>query len=182
MSVTTTTCFVLYRLKKVLGDQYGLHEFPGGIGVNSCASDNVMARSMLPGYTVRASAGSRRGQRWGSASGHGIDIDGEVTYRFMTENGKIAEGTTQVGEVRRPLAAVSKITKAGQIAFFSQGEDWLIDKRDPVALEIIKLVQKAKRKTRMYEHKGTYRIRAWMIPGTTNDENNGPAPFGRQGP
>ena len=146
------------------GDEYGLEEVAGGIGVDSCASDNVMARRHLQGYSVRPSEGSRRGQKWGSASGHSIPNEGEVTYRFMTENGKIAEGTTQVGEVRRPLAAVSKITKAGQIAFFSQGEDWLIDKRDPVALEIIKLVQKAKRKTRMYEHKGTYRIRAWMIP------------------
>ena len=101
----------------------------------------------------------------------------------MTENGKVGEGTTQIGDVRRLLAAVSKITKAGQIAFFSQGEDWLIDKKDPIALEILNLVRKAKRKTKLYEHKGTYRLRAWMIPGNqTDDSNVSTGPFGRQGP
>ena len=120
-------------------------EIPGGIGIDSCASDNVMAKKMLPGYRVRPSAGSKRGQRWGSASGHGIRNEGEVTYRFMTEHGEVAKGTTQVGEVRRPLAAVSNLTKKGQkIAFFCDGHDWIIDRRDPVAEEIVKMVQKAK--------------------------------------
>ena len=78
---------------------------------------------------------------------------------------------------------MSKITKAGQIAFFSQGEDWLIDKRDPIAIEILNLVQKAKRKTKLYEHKGTYRLRAWMVPGNQTEKNIvSTGPFGRQGP
>ena len=164
------------------GDEHGLEEIAGGIGIDSCASDNVMARRHLRAYQIKSSEGSRRDQKWGSASGHSIANEGEVTYRFMMEDGKIGEGTTQVGEVRRPLAAVSKITKAGKIAFFSQGEDWLIDKKDPIALEILNLVRKAKRKTRMYEHKGTYRVRAWMIPGKTAEDKMVTAPFGRQGP
>ena len=96
----------------------------------------------------------------------------------------MAKGTTQIGEVRRPLAAVSKITKAGQVAFFSQGEDWLLDKRDPLVQEILRLVKMVKRKTKLYEHKGTYRMRAWLLPGNDDgskgvrEEN----PFGRQGP
>ena len=69
-----------------------------------------------------------------------------------------------MGEVKRPLAAVSKITKAGNIAFFSEGEDWLIDKRNPAAIEILKLIQKVKKKTKVYQHKGTYRLRAWLLP------------------
>ena len=161
----------------------GLEEIPGGIGIDSCASDNVMARRHLRGYVVQPSEGSRRGQKWGSASGHSIPNEGQVTYKFVTESGKIGEGTTQIGDVRRPLAAVSKITKAGQIAFFSQGEDWLIDKRDPIALEILNLVRKAKRKTKLYEHKGTYRLRAWMVPGNQTEKNVvSTGPFGRQGP
>ena len=35
-----------------IGDRYGLVEIPGGIGIDSCASDNVMHRDMLPGYVV----------------------------------------------------------------------------------------------------------------------------------
>ena len=171
-----------------VGDKYGLQEIPGGIGVDSCASDNVMSRAHLKGYTIRPSPGSLRGQKWGSASGHSIPNEGEVTYSFMTEHGNVSRGTTQVGEVRRPLAAVSKITKAGNIAFFSDGCDYIIDKRDDLALDILDLVQRAKLKTKMHEHKGTYRLRAWMIPeaakgsqGKPNAGHKEVRPFGRQG-
>ena len=100
----------------------------------------------------------------------------------MTDSGTIAKGTTQAGDVRTPLAAVSKITKAGQIAFFSEGEDWLIDKRDELAQRILELVRKVKRKTKLYEHKGTYRMRAWLLPpGNANEGGIQQAPFGRQG-
>ena len=170
-----------------VGAQYGLTEVPGGIGVDSCASCNVMARRMLPGYRIRPSEGSKRGQRWGSASGHTIDNEGECTYRFMTETGAIKKGHTQVGEVKRPLAAVSSLTKANQIAFFCQGHDWIIDRRDPLADKIVKLVEQVKEKTAMYEHRGTYRMRAWMLPGEEGEHDaakpkNGTRPFGRPGP
>ena len=64
----------------------------------------------------------------------------------------------------------------------------MIDRADPLAAEIVKLVQKVRRKTRVYEHKGTYRLRAWMIPGKDADQNgnsNGKvqrSTFGRPGP
>ena len=96
----------------------------------------------------------------------------------MTENGKVARATTQVGDVKRPLAAVSKITAAGNFAFFSPEENCLIDSRDPVAQKILKLIQSLKKKTTIYERKGTYRMRAWMMPAS---QGSG-APFGRQGP
>ena len=104
----------------------------------------------------------------------------------MTEGGVVKKGTTQVGEVKRPLAAVSDMTAANQIVFFCEGEDWIIDRKDPVAKELIKLAQKAKAKTRMYQSKGTYRIRAWMVPGGEPEEEGSQpkgkaAPFGRPG-
>ena len=101
---------VLYDFQEEegIGSEYGLTEIPGGIGVDSCASDNVMSRKHLQGFTIRPSVGSRRGQKWGSASGHSIPNEGEVSYSFMNEHGGIAHGTTQVGEVRRPLAADQK--------------------------------------------------------------------------
>ena len=143
-----------------------------------------MSRRHLRGYRVRPSEGARRGQHWGCAGGTKSLNEGEVTYKFLTETGDMAKGTTQIGEVRRPLAAVSKITKAGQVAFFSQGEDWLLDKRDPVVEEILRLVKLVKKKTKLYEHKGTYRMRAWLLPGNYNGDSRarGESPFGRQGP
>ena len=116
-----------------------------------------------------------------------IPNEGEWTYAFMTEHGNISCGTTQVGEVRRPLAAVSKITKAKNIAFFDEDNDWILDKRDPIIKEILKLVAKVRMKTRMHEHKGTYRLRAWLLPEgsqkiKTDDAGKGaPRPFARQG-
>ena len=141
-----------------------------------------MARRHLAGYQIKESEGSRRGQRWGSASGHSIKNEGQVTYRFATESGDINKGTTHGGEVRRPLAAVSRITKANNICFLSEGSDWIIDRRDPVAAELLKLVEKAKMRTKMYQHRGTYRIRAWILPeGAKVDKEGSPGPFGRPG-
>ena len=154
---------------------------PGGIGIDSCASDNVMSKSHLPGYKVQPSEGSKRGQKWGSASGHSIRNEGQVSYNFMTEAGQVARGNTQVGEVKRPLAAVSKITEAGNIAFFADGENWLINQKDELAEEILELVRRAKKKTMIHKHKGTYRMRAWLIPEGGTTEKNSRRPFGRQG-
>ena len=138
--------------------------------MDSCASDNVMPRKTLEdlGYQIKASPGSKRGQKWGSASGHAIINEGQVEYRFMTEAGRVAKGT----------AAVSKIIAAGNFAFFSSEENCLIDSRDQLAQKVLKMIQQIKKRTTIYEHKGTYRMRAWMMPA---GQGSG-APFGRQGP
>ena len=51
---------------------------------------------------------------------------------------------------------------------------------------MVELARKAQQKTRMYQHKGTYRVRAWMVPGGDDKDEKVPpkgkaAPFGRQG-
>ena len=167
--------FLTFLRTKGLETKHGLEEIAGGIAVDSGASDNVMARKHLRGYKVRSSAGSRRGQKWGSASGHAIHNEGEVMYKFMSESGTVHKAQTQVGEVRRPLAAVSQLTKDQRnIVFFCENEDWIIPRSDPLTEELIKLVQKIQKKTRMHQHKGTYRLRAWIVP-------EGSRPFGRQG-
>ena len=105
----------------------------------------------------------------------------------MTEHGAISQGTTQVGEVRRPLAAVSKITAAGNIAFFADGDDCIISRSDPVVEEILALVRKARKKTKVHQYKGTYRMRAWLIPEGAQenqqkaDSKGSSRPFGRPG-
>ena len=80
------------------------------------------------------------------------------------------------------LAAVSDMTAANQIVFFCEGEDWVIDRKDPVAKEMVRLAQKAKENTRMYQHKGTYRIRAWLVPEGHKGNDKSSIPFGRPAP
>ena len=107
-----------------IGTKLGLVEVPGGIGVDSCASDNVSMRSMFTGlgYAVEPSPGSQRKQRWGSASGHSIRNEGQVKYRFLTEEGTVNKGTTQIGGVQRPLTAVSKISEASNMSIFCDAD------------------------------------------------------------
>ena len=138
------------------------------------------------GYKVVPSPGSKRGQRWGSASGHSIPNQGQVSYHFMTEDGAVNKGTTQIGDVQRPLAAVSRISEAGNISFFCDangGSDYIMDLKDPVAQQILELVSKVKRKTKMYKHRGTYRMRAWVLPEGKAGQKiiNQASPFVRQG-
>ena len=153
------------------------------MAVDSGASSNVMARRHLPGYTVRPSEGSRRNQTWGSASGHGIRNEGEIEYKVMNEAGVIETKKTQVGEVRRPLAAVSEYSKDRKVCFFCEEENWIINRDDPLAEKLLKIVRRIKKKVMMHEHKGTYRVRAWLLPSENVEDNRkGNAnPFGWQG-
>ena len=85
-----------------------------------------------------------------------------------------------MGEVRRPLAAVSQMTKDQKnIVFFYENEDWIIPRSNPAAKEIIKLVQSIQNKTKMHAHKGTYRLRAWLVPENKSAKGL-KRPFGRQ--
>ena len=84
---------------------------------------------------------------------------------------------------------VSNMTKkAKKMVVFCEDDDWAIDRKEPLFNQILDLVRKAKLKTKIHEHKGTYRLRAWMIPGKDakqNEDSNGKvqAPtFGRPGP
>ena len=98
----------------------------------------------------------------------------------MVESGAIKKCKTQVGEVRRPLAAVSQLTKDQKnTVFFCEGEDWIIPRSDPRTDEIIRLVKQIADKTKMHAHKGTYRMRAWMIPEKVSAKSL--STFGRQG-
>ena len=69
--------------------------------------------------------------------------------------------------------------RGNKIVLFCEDDDWAIDRRDPNADQIMELVKKVKMKTKIHEHKGTYRMRAWLIPKGT-DAPRPDAPFGRQ--
>ena len=61
---------------------------------------------------------------------------------------------------------------------FCEDDDWAIDRKEPLFNQILDLVRKAKLKTKIHEHKGTYRMRAWLIPKGAAAAPE--PPFGRQ--
>ena len=104
------------------------------------------------------------------ASDGGETTNADRVVEVCTKTKKIKKS-----EVRQTSAGILGGTIDEKIAFFCESEDWIIDRKDPIAQEIIRLVQKAKLKTKVHEHKGTYRMRAWLM-----FESASPAPFGRQ--
>ena len=57
----------------------------------------------------------------------------------------------------------------------------MINKKDPLAEELLKVMLKIKAKTRFHEVKGTYRMRAWMVPPKSDKKEASADLFGRQG-
>ena len=65
------------------------------------------------------------------------------------------------------------------IVFFCENEDWIIPRSDPLAEKMIQMVQSIQNKTKMHAHKGTYRLRAWLVPENKSAKGL-KRPFGRQ--
>ena len=109
-------------------DEYVLIE----IALDSGAGDHVAAALDAPGYTVEASAGSRRGQNFVGAGGHRMANKGQVTLHLMAPNG-VGDGEEkistvfQVADVTRPLWSVSKVCDAGYDVRFSKKQATILD-------------------------------------------------------
>ena len=85
---------------------------------DSGAGDNVASRVDVPGFQVKESEGSRRGQQFKDAGGHRMKNEGEVHLRMEAPGEK--EGTFspvdtvfQIADVCRPLMAVSRMCDKG---------------------------------------------------------------------
>ena len=73
--------------------------------------------------------------------------------------------TFQCADVRRTLAAVSKMTKKGCTVVFDEEESYILHK-------------KSGKRMRMYEKDGTYRMKIWVAP---SKEARDQMDFHRQG-
>ena len=107
--------------------------------LDSGACTHVLdASTSAPGYVVRDSAGSRRGQGFTVGNGEIIPNEGEVTVNLMVP---VADGervqvelTSQVAEVTRPLLSVSKLCEKGYSCLFTKdGAEVLDEKQKCVA-------------------------------------------------
>ena len=100
--------------------------------LDSGACNHVMdAETNAPGYRIRDSPGSRRGQNFLAADGRRIPNEGEVVLNLMAPNGgggeEKIELTSQVAEITRPLLSVSKLCEKGYTCLFTKDGGDLLD-------------------------------------------------------
>ena len=88
--------------------------------VDSGASAPVAPPSMAPGAPIRPSEGSKRGQKYTSASKHKLANLGEQLLQACTEEGEPTEVLFQIADVSRPLVSVSAICEMGNRVIFGR--------------------------------------------------------------
>jgi hypothetical protein len=96
-----------------------------------------------------------------AASGHMIEPEGARTLGVQTVKGKALKMNFTVMSVKRPLAAVSAITKMGHRVIFDGPENSCIEIRDSRR----RVVDKVK----LHDRAGIYVLPAWVTPYTGND-------------
>ena len=90
--------------------------------VDSGASAPVAPPSMAPGHPIRPSEGSKRGQKYTSASNHKLPNLGEQLLQAQSEEGEQMEVLFQKADVSRPLVSVSALCEMGnRVLFGSSG-------------------------------------------------------------
>ena len=95
--------------------------------VDSGAAQTVVPPSMAPGVTIEESEMSKRGQSFTAANAGNNLNHGQQSLRITTNEWKAGRTLAQVGDVNRPLMAVSQVCDQGNyVLFTSQGGSVLI--------------------------------------------------------
>ena len=89
--------------------------------VDSGAAAPVAPPTMAPHVQVEESEGSRRGQKWTSASKHKLKNLGQQRIHACTEAGNPTDVLFQIAEVGKPLVSVSAICERGNRVIFGRG-------------------------------------------------------------
>ena len=118
--------------------------------VDSGASAPVAPPSMAPNVPVEPSPGSRRGQKYASASKHKIKNLGQQKLKACTENGSFTEVLFQIADVSRPLVSVSGICEMGNRVVFGKGGGVVQNLRTG-------------RQTPFYRQNGIYVLDMWLL-------------------
>ena len=88
--------------------------------VDSGASAPVAPPSMLPGVKIEESEGSKRGQKYTSASKHKLKNLGQQQVHACTEDGDTTDLLFQIADVSKPLVSVSAICERGNRVIFGR--------------------------------------------------------------
>ena len=123
--------------------------------VDSGASTPVAPPSMAPNCTIRPSEGSRRGQKFTSASKHKLKNLGEQRLDACTEDGHETEVLFQIADVSRPLVSVSGICERGNRVIFGR------------AGGVVQCLRSG-RETPFYKRNGIYVLSMWLKDGDSS--------------
>ena len=97
----------------------------GRITVDSGAAESVWPQDLLPEVETKPSHGSKNGVTYVAANGSRMPNMGEKKVRFKTTDGLNSSIMFQVTKVKKPLAAVSKITEKGNWVCFGPSEAYI---------------------------------------------------------
>ena len=91
--------------------------------VDSGACAPLAPPSMVPNVPIEPSEGSKRGQRWTSASKHKIKNLGQRKIHACIESGEMTDVMLEVADVGKPLISVSALCERGNRVLFGRGEE-----------------------------------------------------------
>ena len=118
--------------------------------VDSGASTAVAPPSMAPNVPIVPSEGSKRGQKWTSASKHKLKNLGQQSIHACTESGSMTDVLFQVAEVSKPLISVSALCERGNRVIFGR------------AGGVVQNIRTG-RQTPFYRQNGIYVLSLWML-------------------
>ena len=127
---TLAACFDDEEDEVYAAEDYGYVMVEGILDSGSVT--HVMDPEDAPGYEVRESPGSRRGQKFTGAGGEKIANDGQMDLALVAENEHTKKEheircNVQAAKVTRPLFSVGRITENGIDVLFRKGYAVTID-------------------------------------------------------
>ena len=140
----------------------------GKISVDSGAAENVMPKEMVPDEPLVPSEGSKNGTRYIAAGGQELKNYGEKNIKFKTADDTVGSMTFQATDVRKPLAAVSKIVSKGNLVVFGANGSYIKNIKTGKCIDLV-------------EENGTYHIAVeYMAPADYGKVEDGSSGFAGQ--
>ena len=117
--------------------------------MDSGASAPVAPPDMLPNVKIRESPGSKRGQKFSSASKHKLKNLGEQQIHACTEEGDDMEILFQIADISKPLVSISSICERGNRVLFGRVGGVVINNKTGAQIPF-------------YKENGVYVLTMWM--------------------
>ena len=110
----------------------------GKITIGSGAGESVMPKEMLPNEELVEGLAKKSGVRYVAANGSKMDNYGEKRVRFRQGEDEVLNSIVfQSTDVRKPLAAVSKINDKNNKVVFDKDGSYILNKKTGRRIELL---------------------------------------------